>query len=48
MSTIIRCFCHRPTAVSSAYDDRRTMGVTTVGRAADGRRTMTSTEESNK
>ena len=32
--------CHRATAVSSAYGNRRTMGVTAVVRAADGRRTV--------
>ena len=32
---------HRSAAVSSAYGERRTMGVTAVERAADDRRTMT-------
>ena len=32
---------YRSAAVSSAYGERRTMGVTAVERAADDRRTMT-------
>ncbi len=36
-----RCNRHRATAVSSAYDERRTMGMTAVNNAADGRRTST-------
>ena len=31
---------HRAAAANRAYGDRRTMGVTTVNRAADGRRTI--------
>ena len=37
----LRCEAHCSAAVSSAYGYRRTMGVTAVVRAADGRRTMT-------
>ena len=38
------CLCHCSTAVSSAYDGRRTMGVTAVVRAADDRRTVTNSK----
>ena len=39
---------NRTVAVSSTYDDRRTMGVTAVIRAADGRQTFNLTTETKK
>ena len=45
---LLRACGHRSAAVSSAYDGRRTMGVTVVVRAADGRRTMTTGQQNLK
>ena len=44
----LRAYGHCPTAVSSAYDGRRTMGVTAVVRAADGHRTMITGQQNLK
>ena len=41
MAMRLPCYCRRSTAVSNAYGDRRTIRMTVVNSAADGRRTMT-------
>ena len=42
---LLLCQVRCPTAVSNAYDGRRTMGITAVNSAADGRRTMSITQQ---